>query len=151
MLKRSTMSAIVALGLFLCAAGAARAQVLNDTLGGGPLTISTLLFSDPPRVNPSVFGLRASAGDCVRVEGTSSSFDAEFTIVAPDGQVYRDNDVGAGNKPLVKIGGAENGIYTLVIHVFAGQQIRTGLITFTYERFNGGAGNVNCQPPTPPR
>ena len=124
--------------------------MLDDSLNGAPLTISTILLSDPPRVNPGVFGLRANDGDCIRVEGISSSFDAEFTIVAPDGQVYRDNNGGEGNKPLVKIGGAENGIYTLVIHVFAGQQIRTGVITFTYGRFSGGVGNAKCQPPTPP-
>ena len=152
MLKQSIVRSIVACGLALGTAGAAHAQVLNDPLvNGAPLTASALLLAGGPFSNPSVFGIRANANECVRVEATSATFDAEFTIVAPDGQVYRDNNGGTGTLPLVKIGGArDNGVYTLVISSATGAAVATGTVTFTYGRFTGGAGNPNCQPPTPP-
>jgi hypothetical protein len=152
MFKPATIGTLAMSGLLLATTGSARAQVLDDTVvNGPPLTVSTLLLAGGPFSNPSVFGLRANIGECVRVEATSASFDAEFTIVAPDGQVYRDNNGGAGNLPLVKIGGApDNGVYTLVINHFNGFPIATGTVTFTYGRYTGGAGNVNCSAPTPP-
>jgi len=152
MLKLATIGAIAVSGLLVGTGGSARAQVLNDPLvNGPPLTTSALLAAAVPFSNPSVFGLRASLGECVRVEATSATFDTEFTIVAPDGTVYRDNNGGPGSLPLVKIGGApDNGVYTLVINHFNGFPIANGTVTFTYGRFTGGAGNANCQPPTPP-
>jgi hypothetical protein len=132
--------------------GQASAQVLNDTLvNGASITASALLAAGGGFSYPSVFGLRANGGECVRVEGTSASFDPEFTVVAPDGTVYRDNNGGAGSLPLVKIGGApDNGVYTLVINHFNGFPIANGTVTFTYGRFSGGAGSPSCQAPTPP-
>lgn len=152
MLKLAIVGAMTASGLILAAVGPARAQVLNDTLvNGPPLTASALLLASGPFSNPSVFGLRANIGECVRVEATGATFDAEFTIVAPDGVVYRDNNGGPGSLPLVKIGGApDNGVYTLVINHFNGFPVANGTVTFTYGRFTGGAGNPNCSAPTPP-
>jgi hypothetical protein len=152
MLKLATAGAMAVSSLILATAGSARAQVLNDTLvNGSPVTASALLAAGGGVSYPSVFGLRANIGECVRVEATSATFDAEFTVVGPDGQVYRDNNGGAGNLPLVKIGGApDTGVYTLVINDFNGFAVASGTVTFTYARFTGGAGNVNCQPPTPP-
>lgn len=152
MLKPIFVGTIVASVLMLAAAGSARAQVLNDTLvNGPPLTTSALLLASGPFSNPSVFGLRANIGECVRVEATGATFDAEFTVVAPDGTVFRDNNGGAGSLPLVKIGDApDNGVYTLVVNHFNGFPIANGTVTFTYGRFTGGAGNPNCNAPTPP-
>lgn len=152
MLKLATIGAMAVSGVILGAAGSAQAQVLNDTLANGPpLTTSTLIAAGGPFSIPSVFGLRATIGECVRVEGTGATFDAEFTIVAPDGTVYRDNNGGAGSLPLVKIGGApDTGVYTLMINHFNGFPIANGTVTFTYGRFSGGAGNANCAAPTPP-
>lgn len=152
MFKSSTLAMLTASALILGTAGSARAQVLNDTLvNGPPLTVSALLAAGGPFSNPSVFGLRANIGECVRVEATGATFDAEFTIVAPDGTVYRDNNGGPGSLPLVKIGGApDNGVYTLVINHFNGFPIANGTVTFTYGRFSGGAGSPSCQAPTPP-
>lgn len=152
MFKLLALGMIAAAGLTIGGAGSAGAQVLNDTLvNGPPITTSALLTASSPFSNPSVFGLRANIGECIRVEGTGATFDAEFTIVAPDGTVYRDNNGGAGSLPLVKIGGApDNGVYTLVINHFNGFPIANGTVTFTYGRFSGGAGSPSCQAPTPP-
>ena len=113
MLKQSIMSALVVSGPILGIAGTAQAQTLNDALvNGPPVTASALLLAGGPFSNPSVFGLRANASECVRVEATSASFDPKFTIVAPDGQVFRDNNGGIGTLPLVKIASArDNGVY----------------------------------------
>ena len=150
MSKLATVGALAMSALVLGAAGAARAQVLNDTLTNGPpITASALLAAGGGFSYPSVFGLRANIGECVRVEGTGSTFNAEFTIVGPDGQVYRDNDGGSGNLPLVKIGSApDTGVYTLVINDFNGFAVASGTVTFTYGRYS--AGSANCSAPTPP-
>ena len=150
MLKQSIMCALVASGPILGIAGTAQAQTLNDALvNGPPVTTSALLLAGGPFSNPSVFGLRANANECVRVEATSASFDPKFTIVAPDGQVFRDNNGGIGTLPLVKIASArDNGVYTLVISSATGAAIATGTVTFTYGRYS--AGNANCSAPTAP-
>ena len=83
MLKQFALRAVVASGLCLGTAAAASAQLLDESLNGAPLTISTILLSDPPRVNPGVFGLRANDGDCIRVEGISSSFNGSIRRRAP--------------------------------------------------------------------
>jgi hypothetical protein len=152
MLKLAAVGAIALSGLILSTAGPAQAQVLNDTLVNGPsVTVSALLAAGGGFSYPSVFGLRANSGECVRVEATNASFDAEFTIVGPDGQVYRDNDSGPGTLPLVKIGGTpDTGVYTLVINSANGAAVASGTVTFTYGRFSGGAGSPNCMPPTSP-
>ena len=150
MLKSATVCAVAAASLVLGAAGPARAQALNDTLvNGASITASALLAAGGGFSVPSVFGLRANNGECVRVEGTGSTFDAEFTVVGPDGQVYRDNDGGAGTLPLVRIASApDTGVYTLVINSSSGAAVASGTVTFTYGRFS--AGSAQCQPATPP-
>lgn len=130
--------------------GQARAQALNHTLVDGPsITASALLAAGGGFSYPSVFGLRADAGECVRVRATSATFDARFTVVSPDGVVYRDNDGGAGNLPLVTIVPAtETGVYTLVINSANGAPVASGTVTFTYGRFS--FGSPGCVAPTPP-
>ena len=49
-------------------------QVLNDTLDGPSITASALLAAGGGFSYPSVFGLRAAAGECVRIRATSATF-----------------------------------------------------------------------------
>ena len=102
--------------------GQARAQALNHTLVDGPsITASALLAAGGGFSYPSVFGLRADAGECVRVRATSATFDARFTVVSPDG---------------------------LVINSANGAAVASGTVTFTYGRFS--FGSPGCVAPTPP-
>ena len=97
-----------------------------------------------------MFGLRADRTECVRIEGTGSTFNAEFTVVAPSTAKSTATTIyGDGNLPLVKIGSAPNtGVYTIMINDSAGAAVASGTVTFTYGRYS--AGSVNCTAPTPP-
>jgi hypothetical protein len=90
----------------------------------------------------------AEAGNCVRLETTGSGADLEIVAVSPSGQVYRDDDGGAGNEALVKIAPAERGWYTVQVSTFNGAAVSTNF-TLLYGRY-GTASNVNCADPTPP-
>ncbi len=92
--------------------------------------------------------LYAAPGECVRFFVTSTNFDSELTVIAPDGTVFRDDDGGGLQRPLVKIAGAPSqGWYTVQVAHYNGAAMNSNF-TLMYGRYS--AGNVNCSGGTVP-
>lgn len=90
----------------------------------------------------------AAPGECVRFFVTSTAFDSELTVIAPNGTVFRDDDGGGLLRPLVKIASAPSqGWYTVQVAHFAGAAMNSNF-TLLYGRYS--AGNVNCSGGTIP-
>ena len=86
--------------------------------------------------------LYAGSGECLRLFVTSTAFDSKLTVIAPNGQVYRDDDSGGSYRPLVKIASAPiTGWYTVQVAQWAGAPTNANF-TLLYGRYN--AGNLNC-------
>jgi hypothetical protein len=94
----------------------------------------------------------ARLGECVRfdlIQPPSPSPDMEIIVVAPNGQVFRNDDRSlTDRRPLVKIGMAPiDGWYRVVVTQFAGTPTET-TTAMLYGRYT--AGNPNCANPTVP-
>jgi hypothetical protein len=93
-------------------------------------TIIGTLGSHGSYAFPWAIQVASDPGQCVRLETTevlgSSGSDLEMVVVSPSGRVFRDDNGGLGNLPLVKIAPTEQGFYTV--------QVSTA---------NGGAAAVN--------
>ena len=89
----------------------------------------------------------STGGECVRLQVTSSgAIDEEIVFVSPTGDVWRDDDGGPGNFPLVKANTDVDGWYTVHVNDFAGGG-GAAIFTLRYGRYN--SGNPNCSSPTP--
>jgi hypothetical protein len=88
----------------------------------------------------------------VRLETTKvlgdSGLNLEMVVVSPSGQVFRDDDGGAGNLSLVKIAPTEQGFYTVQVSTANGGAAAVNF-RLRYGRY-AVAGNPNCAAPTPP-
>lgn len=87
--------------------------------------------------------------ECLRLQVTDQYYDLEMTVVAPNGLVYRNDNGGPGQLPLIKIDDAPvYGFYALFVSTANGSP---GFHTFdlSYGRYN--LHNPNCTPPTPPQ
>ncbi|HEX6010935.1 MAG TPA: hypothetical protein VFY87_03845 [Geminicoccaceae bacterium] len=93
-------------------------------------TIIGTLGSHGSYAFPWTIQVASDPGQCVRLDTTEvlggSGLNLEMVVVSPSGRVFRDDDGGVGNLPLVKITPSEQGFYTV--------QISTA---------NGGAAAVN--------
>jgi hypothetical protein len=89
----------------------------------------------------------AIANECVRLETVFADSNLEMVAVSPSGQVFRDNNSGAGDLSLVKIAPAESGWYTVQVARSNGTPAAENF-GLRYGRYSGG--NPNCASPTPP-
>jgi hypothetical protein len=110
----------------------------------------TVLGSGSTTAGQWVQEVFARAGQCVRLQVLSESFDLAMTVVAPDGSIYA-NDQGGGscvNCPVVKINNAPNtGWYTVnVARAFGAAG--DGNFTLAYGVYP--LNNANCAGATQP-
>jgi len=145
---------LAGLGLFAESQAGAATNMFDSTvssatkLNANAVTINGSLHGNGFDAQPWTTQVYAQAGECVRLFVTSSSFDAEMVVIAPDGEVFRDDDSGGSLRPLVEIASAPSfGWYTVQIAQFAGAA-SNGDFTLKYGRYT--AGNPNCANPTTP-
>lgn len=90
-------------------------------------------------------------GQCIRLETTAvlgnAGLNLEMVVVSPSGAVYRDEDGGLGNLPLVKIAPGEQGFYTVQVATANGGAAAVNF-RLRYGRY-ASATNRNCASPTP--
>lgn len=97
---------------------------------------------------PWTVSVYSTQGQCLRLFVSSTAFDSELVVIAPNGAVYRDDDSGGSNRPLVKIASAPNtGWYTVQVGHHSGTPTVANF-TLLYGRYN--AGNPNCWGETVP-
>jgi hypothetical protein len=102
---------------------------------------------DTDIVEPWVINVYAGAEDCLRLDVTrpapmTEPDDLELVVIAPDGNVYRNNDRSASNlRPLVKINTFIVGFYTVRVQL-KNLGSRAQAFTLLYGRYN--LGNPNC-------
>ena len=89
----------------------------------------------------------ANTGNCMRLFVTTQNADLEIVAVSPNGTVFRNDDGGGNNRPLVKINNTARGFYTVHVGTWNGAALEAD--------FNLGIGlyngnNPNCASPTPP-
>ena len=102
-------------------------------------------------VHPWVIELFANPGTCLRAEVTAQGADLEAVLIAPNGNVYRNDDSGLAPCPLcplIKVNptpGPSRGWYTLQIAHFSGTPVDANF-ALLYGLYP--AGNPNCAGPT---
>ncbi len=111
-------------------------------LDGSSVRLDGTLHDTNSNTNPWIIQVYSTAGQCLRLFVSSTSFDSKLVVIAPNGQVYRDDDAGGSLRPLVKIASAPvSGWYTVqVAHTF-GFPVNNNF-TLLYGRYT--AGNINC-------
>jgi hypothetical protein len=93
----------------------------TTTIDGSSVRLDGTLNDTNGNSQPWTAELYAAPGECVRLFVNSTNFDSELTVIAPNGNVYRDDDSGGSNRPLVKIASAPNsGWYTVQVAHFNG-------------------------------
>jgi hypothetical protein len=136
-------------------AGTAHASLLTDLTEdtctanncGSELLSGTVVRYIGTFAYPWVAQAVGVTGNCLRFEVISQTQDLEMTVVAPNGNVYRNDDQVGNDRPLVKINPAPNtGLYTIHISSFNGNPIDSNF-QLRWNRYNGG--NPNCASPTP--
>jgi hypothetical protein len=114
------------------------------------LTLPGSVLAFGPSAASFVIEAFATSGQCMRLDVTSQDVDLEIVAVAPNGQVFRNDDQGGagGLRPLVKIDATpNNGWYTVQVQQFAGSAVGANFV-LRYGRYN--TGNPNCATPTEP-
>jgi hypothetical protein len=152
-IKSLAVSALPMLAMF--AVGFAQASTVRDptvsassTINDSIVTINGQLNDTDTGVTPWVIQVFAAAGDCVRLNVSTTNFDSEIVTTAPGGAVYRDDDSGGSLRPLVMIDPAPfTGWYTVQVAHWAGSPINADF-TLKYGRYT--SGNANCSSPTTP-
>ena len=120
----------------------------TTVLDGGSVDLYGSLADVGSNARPWTAELYAGAGECVRFFVTTTTFDSELTVIAPNGSVYRDDDGGGSLRPLVKIASTPNsGWYTVQVAHYLGAPTNANF-TLKYGRYN--AGNINCSGGTVP-
>jgi len=145
-------SVLAALGLFAVGQANATNQFANfstsTVLDGGSIELDGTITDSNGNALPWVAELYARAGECVRFFITSTFFDAELTVVSPNGTVFRDDDSGGSLRPLVEIGSAPaTGWYTVQVATFNGLPTLNNF-ALKYGRYP--FGNPNCANPSLP-
>jgi hypothetical protein len=115
------------------------ARAANETAGG--------------EVRPWVMEIFANPNQCLRAHVIAQDADLEAVLVAPNGNVFRNDDsglTGCLTCPLLKVNptpGPNRGFYTLQISHFAGSPVTANFVLM-YGLYN--LGNPNCSAPTLP-
>ncbi len=120
----------------------------TTTLNGSTVRLDGTLHDTLGNVEHWIINVYSTAGHCLRLFISTTFFDSELVVVAPNGEVYRDDDGGGSNRPLIKIANAPvTGWYTVHVSHYAGLPIDTNF-ALLYGRYP--AGNVNCDGATLP-
>ncbi len=115
------------------------------TIAGSVFTINDI------GVRPWVVNLFSDIGQCMRFEVLAQDTDLEMVVVAPNGQVFRDDDGGGERRPLVKIASAPNvGWYTVQVSRFDGVPSALAISNFVFSHGVYTPGNANCASETGP-
>jgi hypothetical protein len=145
-LKPTPLATALALAALVASHAAAatllydRTVAAADTIGGSSVELDGTLDDTNGISMPWTAELFAQAGDCMRLAVTTS-FDSKLTVTAPNGSVYRDDDSGGQERPLVKIAGAPiSGWYTVQVAHFGGLP-QVSHFTLKYGRHAGGSAN----------
>jgi hypothetical protein len=148
------LSVFASLTLFAVSQAGAATNMFDSTVSSAlkldnhAVTINGSLHDNGFDAEPWTTQVYAQPGECVRLFVSSSTFDAKMEVIAPDGEVFRDDDSGGLLRPLVEIASAPKfGWYTVQIAQFAGVPT-TGDFTLKYGRYT--PGNPNCANPTTP-
>jgi hypothetical protein len=148
------LSVLASLGVFASTHSGAATNMFDATvstatkLDATAVTLNGTLHDTNGNTQPWTTQVYAQPGECVRLFVTSTNFDAKLEVIAPNGQVFRDDDSGGSLRPLVKIASAPNfGWYTVQVAHFNGVPL-TADFTMKYGRYNNG--NPNCATPTSP-
>ena len=120
----------------------------TTTLDGASIRLDGTLNDTNGNSQPWTAELYSRAGQCLRLFVTSTTFDSELTVVAPNGNVYRDDDSGGSLRPLVKVAYAPvTGWYTVQLASYSGAPTNANF-TLLYGTYT--AGNPNCANGTTP-
>jgi hypothetical protein len=148
------LSVLASLGVFASTQAGAATNMFDSTvstatkLNASAVSINGTLHDTNGNTQPWTTQVYAQPGDCMRLSITTTSFDAKMEVIAPNGQVFRDDDSGGSLRPLVQIASAPNfGWYTVQVAHFNGVPL-TADFTLKYGRYNNG--NPNCAQPTSP-
>ena len=148
------LSIIASLGILASMQAGAATNLFDPTvttatkLNAGAVTLNGTLHDTNGVAQPWTTQVYAQPGECMRLSITTTAFDAKMEVVAPPGEVFRDDDSGGSLRPLVEIASAPNfGWYTVQVAQFAGTPV-TADFTLKYGRYNNG--NPNCAVPTSP-
>ncbi|PON19139.1 hypothetical protein C2W62_04275 [Candidatus Entotheonella serta] len=115
------------------------------TLAGSVFTINDI------EVRSWVVNLFSDIGQCMRFEVLAQDTDLEMVVVAPNGQVFRDDDSAGDRRPLVKIASALNvGWYTVQVSSFDGMPPALAISNFVFSHGVYTPGNANCASATSP-
>lgn len=113
---------------------------------------ATLLYGQPLRNNfgqsqPFTLQVYGSRNQCMRLHVIEQFDDMEIVLVSPSGKVWRDDDGGGSNRPLVKAITDVDGWYTLQINRYDGEGANSASgFRLAYGIYN--SDNPNCQNPT---
>lgn len=148
------LSLLVGLGVFASTHAGAATNMFDPSvstatkLNASAVTINGTLHDTNGNTQPWTTQVYAQPGECMRLSVTTTSFDAKMEVIAPNGEVFRDDDSGGSLRPLVQIASAPNfGWYTVQVAHFNGVP-QSADFTMKYGRYNNG--NPNCAQPTLP-
>ena len=118
-------------------------------IDGSEIVLNGTLHDTNGLTMPWTTSVYAQPGECMRLFVDSVNFDPKLTVIAPNGEVFRDDDSGGSLRPLVKIASTPvQGWYTVQVAQFAGAPQADTDFVLKYGRFT--AGNPNCANPTVP-
>ena len=155
-LTQLALPVLVSLGALASTHAGAATNLFDPTvstatkLDASAITLNGTLHDTNGNSQPWTSQFYAQAGDCMRLQVTSANgVDMKMVVVAPNGQVFRDDDSNGNLLPIVKIASAPNfGWYTVQIAHFNGAPQTNLDFVMKYGRYNNG--NPNCANPTQP-
>ncbi len=158
--KKAALAASLSLAIGGSLLGGATEALAEATVLGMPkrtcVTINCQATSFSGRIgafganaNSSVIQFALDPGWCARFDVSAGFADLETIVVGPGGNVFRDDDGGLGNNPLVVISSANltQGVHTVVIQHWAGTAVSGG---YTLKAAQYDAANPNCAGPVTP-
>jgi len=120
----------------------------TTVLDGASIELDGTLNDSNGNAQPWVAELYAGGGECARFFITTTAFDAKLTVITPSGFIYRDDDSGGSQRPLVKINGTPvSGWYTVQVSHYLGRP-QNANFALKYGRYN--FNNPNCDNQTIP-
>jgi hypothetical protein len=115
----------------------------SGVLDGTSIELDGTLNDSNGDTQPWVAELYVGGGECARFFIATTAFDAKLTVITPSGFVYRDDDSGGSQRPLVEINGtAVAGWYTVQVSHYLGRP-QNANFTLKYGRYNFN-NNPNC-------